>query len=131
MALSACGSDPDQSSDGASVDVAAGGGVSIAPDGVQEVSVLVRDDYEFYPAAFTVQPGRVRLSLISEAKDMTHNFRFTPGAGPVEIAEAVPIVAPGQRDSVEFAVTELGDYRYECSFHVALGQIGTMTVEPG
>lgn len=130
MALAACGSDPDESSDGAPADAAAGGTVSIAPDGAQEITVLVRDDYVFYPAAFTVTAGRVRLTLISEAAELTHNIRFTPGAGPVDIAEEIPIVPPGDRDTIEFAVDEPGDYRYECSFHVALGQIGTMTVTP-
>ena len=128
MALSACGSDPDESSDDAPADVAADGTVSIAPDGTQEVAVLVRDDYDFYPAAFTVTTGRVRLSLISEAKELTHNFRFTPGVGPAEIAEEIPILAPGESDTMEFPVDQLGDYQFECSFHVALGQIGTMTV---
>lgn len=128
MALSACGSDPDESSDDAPADVAADGTVSIAPDGTQEVTVLVRDDYDFYPAAFTVTTGRVRLSLISEAKELTHNFRFTPGVGPAEIAEEIPILAPGESDTMEFPVDQLGDYQFECSFHVALGQIGTMTV---
>ena len=130
VALSACGSDPDESSDGAPADVAAGGTVSIAPDGTQEIAVLVRDDYDFYPAEFTVTTGRVRLSLISEAKELTHNFRFTPGAGPAEIAEEIPIVAPGDSDTIEFAIDQPGDYQYECSFHVALGQIGMMTVTP-
>ena len=128
MALSACGSDPDESSDDAPADVAVDGTVSIAPDGAQEVTVLVRDDYAFYPAAFTVTTGRVRLSLISEAKELTHNFRFTPGVGPAEIAEEIPILAPGESDTMEFPVDQLGDYQFECSFHVALGQIGTMTV---
>ena len=128
MVLSACGSDPDESSDDAPADVAADGTVSIAPDGTQEVTVLVRDDYDFYPAAFTVTTGRVRLSLISEAKELTHNFRFTPGVGPAEIAEEIPILAPGESDTMEFPVDQLGDYQFECSFHVALGQIGTMTV---
>lgn len=128
MALSACGSDPDESSDDAPADVAVDGTVSIAPDGTQEVTVLVRDDYDFYPAAFTVTAGRVRLSLISEAKELTHNFRFTPGVGPAEIAEEIPILAPGESDTMEFPVDQLGDYQFECSFHVALGQIGTMTV---
>ena len=128
MVLSACGSDPDESSDDAPADVAADGTVSIAPDGTQEVAVLVRDDYDFYPAAFTVTAGRVRLSLISEAKELTHNFRFTPGVGPAEIAEEIPILAPGESDTMEFPVDQLGDYQFECSFHVALGQIGTMTV---
>lgn len=31
---------------------------------------------------------------------------------------------------VEFAVEQPGDYEYECSFHVVLGQIGMMTVTP-
>ena len=128
MVLSACGSDPDESSDDAPADVAVDGTVSIAPDGTQEVTVLVRDDYDFYPAAFTVTAGRVRLSLISEAKELTHNFRFTPGVGPAEIAEEIPILAPGESDTMEFPVDQLGDYQFECSFHVALGQIGTMTV---
>ena len=128
MVLSACGSDPDESSDDAPADVAVDGTVSIAPDGTQEVTVLVRDDYDFYPAAFTVTTGRVRLSLISEAKELTHNFRFTPGVGPAEIAEEIPILAPGESDTMEFPVDQLGDYQFECSFHVALGQIGTMTV---
>ena len=131
MALSACGSETDESSDDAPADVAAGGTVSVAPDGTQEIAVLVRDDYDFYPAAFTVTTGRVRISLISEAKELTHNFRFTPDAGPVAIAEEIPIVAPGDRDTIEFAVDQPGDYQYECSFHVALGQIGMMTVTPG
>lgn len=131
MVLSACGSDPDESSDDAPADVSADGTVSIAPDGTQEVTVLVRDDYDFYPAAFTVTAGRVRLSLISEAKELTHNFRFTPGAGPAEIAGEIPILAPGMSDTMEFTVDQPGDYQFECSFHVALGQIGTMTVAPG
>lgn len=130
MALSACGSDPGESSEGASAGVSADGTVSIAPDGTQEVDVLVRDDYVFYPRVLTVTTGRVRLSLINEAKEMTHNFRFTPGLGPVDIAENIPLVAPGDRDTFEFAVDQPGDYQYECSFHVALGQIGTMTVTP-
>ena len=130
MALAGCGSEPEASSDDAPGDLAPGGTVSRAPDGTQEIAVLVRDDFDFYPAAFTVTTGRVRLSLISEAQELTHNFRFTPGAGPAAIAEEIPVVSPGDRDTIEFAVEQSGDYQYECSFHVALGQIGTMTVTP-
>ena len=130
MAMSACGSDPDESSDDEPADVAAGGTVSTAPDGTQEITIVVRDDYDFYPAAFTVATGRVRLTLVSEAEQLTHNFRFTPDAGPLDIAEEIPIVAPGDSDTIEFGVERAGDYQYECSFHVALGQIGMMTVTP-
>lgn len=128
LALSACGNGSETPVPDATPGDAAGGTVTVAPDGTQEITLVVRDDYEFYPASFTVTTGRVRLTLTSEAEQLTHNFRFTPGAGPAQIAEEIPIVAPGDRDTIEFAVEQAGDYRYECSFHVALGQIGTMTV---
>ena len=130
LAVSACGGDPESSPSPEPSDEAAGGSVTVAPDGTQEITMVVRDDYVFLPATFDVTPGRVRLTLESQARDLTHNIRFTPGAGPVDIAEEIPIVAPGQSDTIEFAVDVPGDYQYECSFHAALGQIGTMTVRP-
>ena len=126
LALAACGGEAESPSQPASPDDA--GVVSVAPDGTQAITMLVQDDYEFRPAAFTVTAGRVRLTLTSQAEQLTHNIRFTPGTGPAEIAEEIPIVAPGDSETIEFAVDRPGDYQYECSFHVALGQIGTMTV---
>lgn len=126
LALSACGGTPEES--GGNTDRTSSGKVTIASDGVQEITVLVQDDYDFRPDSFSVTTGRVRLTLTSEAEQLTHNIRFTPGAGPAEIEEEIPILAPGESDTIEFAVEQAGDYRYECSFHVALGQIGTMTV---
>ena len=128
LALAACGGDSESPTGSTDNDDAASGTVTVAPDGTQEITLVVRDDYDFRPAAFTVTTGRVRLTLSSEAEQLTHNFRFTPGAGPTAIAEEIPIVAPGDSDSIEFDVKQAGDYQYECSFHVALGQIGTMTV---
>ncbi len=131
MALSACGgdeTDSDTPPTGVSSGEDAGGEVTVAADGTQEITLLVRDDYVFRPDRFTVTPGRVRLTLTSEAEQLTHNIRFTPEAGPAEIAEEIPILNPGNSETMEFAVDQPGDYRYECSFHVALGQIGTMTV---
>lgn len=126
LALVACGGNADPPQSTAPVDD--GGTVSLAPDGTQEITLLVQDDYAFGPAAFTVTTGRVRLTLTSRAEQLTHNIRFTPGAGPAAIAEEIPIVAPGDSQTMEFAVDQPGDYQYECSFHVALDQIGTMTV---
>lgn len=128
LAVSACGGDAAAPSNGAGSEDPATGTVSVAPDGTQVITLVVRDDYEFRPAAFTVTTGRVRLTLTSEADQLTHNIRFTPGAGPAEISEEIPILAPGDSDTIEFAVDLPGDYQFECSFHVALGQIGTMTV---
>ncbi|MCZ2817483.1 plastocyanin/azurin family copper-binding protein [Modestobacter sp. VKM Ac-2984] len=108
------------------------GTVRTASDGVQEITLETGDDYVFTPDTFTVAPGEVRLTLLNSGEQMTHNFLFTAGAGPAEIAEQIPVLGPGQSDTIEFTVTEPGEYPFECSFHVALGQVGTMTVSsPG
>jgi len=125
-ALAACGGggsdDPDDAG-GTTI-----GEVSIGPDGAQEITVRVQDDYVFTPTAFTVAPGRVRITLTSDAGEMTHNILFTPGGGPVDIDEGIPVLPPGETDTFEFSVEQPGNYQYECSFHVRLGQIGVMTV---
>ena len=102
--------------------------MSTGADGVQVLTVLVSDDYVFVPDRFTVAPGPVRLTLTSSAKQMTHNLLFTPGSGPADITEAIHVLPPGASDTFEFTAQQPGDYQYECSFHVRLGQIGTMTV---
>jgi plastocyanin len=107
---------------------AALGTVTTAPDGVQEVTLQTQDDYVFSPGTFTVRPGTVRLTVTNVAKQLTHNFRFTPGGGPVDVPEQIPLLAPGQSQTITFTVQQPGDYGYECSFHTQLGQVGTMTV---
>lgn len=108
------------------------GTVRTAADGVQEITVETGDDYEFTPDTFTVAPGEVRLTLLNSGEQMTHNILFTEGAGPAEIAEQIPVLGPGLSETIEFTVTEPGEYPFECSFHLALGQVGTMTVSsPG
>jgi plastocyanin len=133
LALAGCGgddADTTRPSSGEPPEENARGEVTVAPDGTQEITLFVRDDYVFRPDRFTVAPGPVRLTLTSEAEQLTHNIRFTPGAGPAEIAEEIPVLGPGRSETMEFAVDQPGDYQYECSFHVALGQIGMMTVTP-
>jgi plastocyanin len=107
---------------------AALGTVTTAPDGVQEVTLQTQDDYVFTPGTFTVRPGTVRLTVTNVAKQLTHNFRFTPGAGPVDVPEQITLLAPGQSQTITFTVQQPGDYHFECSFHTQLGQVGTMTV---
>ena len=45
-------------------------------------------------------------------------------------AEAMSTVRhlAGRADRPDFTVTEPGDYPFECTFHTALGQVGTMVV---
>ena len=104
------------------------GTVTTGEDGVQEVVLETGDDYVFTPATFTVAPGKVRVTVRNTAAQLTHNFVFTPDSGPAAIAEGIPFLGPGDSDTVEFTVEAPGDYPFECSFHAALGQVGTMTV---
>ena len=104
------------------------GSVSTAADGFQEITLETGDDYVFTPDTFTVAPGQVRLTVRNTADQLTHNFLFTAGQGPAEITEGIPVLAPGESKTIEFTVTAPGDYPFECSFHAALGQVGTMTV---
>ncbi|SFK89799.1 cupredoxin domain-containing protein [Geodermatophilus ruber] len=104
------------------------GTVTTAPDGVQEVTLQTQDDYVFTPSTFTVAPGTVRLTVANIAEQLTHNFRFRPDAGPQPIAAEIPLLAPGESRTIEFEVTEPGEYPFDCTFHIQLGQSGTMTV---
>ena len=104
------------------------GEVTTAPDGAQEITVQTQDDYVFVPDRFTVEPGTVRLTVVNVAEEMTHNFEFTSAAGPEEIPAGISLLAPGEEKTIEFPVTAPGDHPFECSFHVQLGQVGTMTV---
>ncbi len=104
------------------------GTVTVAEDGVQEVTIQTPDDYVFVPDTFTVAPGRVRLTVESTATQATHNFRFTPDAGVEDIPEEIPLLAAGQVETIEFEVTVPGEHPFECSFHTQLGQLGVMTV---
>jgi plastocyanin len=129
--LAGCGG----SSGGSSGDPAASsstpaglGTATTAADGVQEVTLQTQDDYVFTPDSFTVEPGRVRLTVVNVAEDMVHNFRFTPDTGPAPIDAGIDLLAAGQEVTIDFEVSEPGDYPFECSFHIQLDQVGTMTV---
>jgi plastocyanin len=104
------------------------GTVTTAADGVQEITLQTQDDYVFTPDTFTVDPGSVRLTVVNVAEDLTHNFRFTPDEGPAPVEAEIPLLTAGQEVTIEFEVAEPGDYPFECSFHIQLGQVGTMTV---
>ena len=125
--LAGCGSDGGGSAATPSTDPSLGT-VTVAEDGVQEVTIQTPDDYVFVPEAFSVDPGRVRLTVTSTAEQMTHNLRFRPGAGPEEISEEIPLLAPGESRTIEFEVAAPGDHPFDCTFHIQLGQSGVMTV---
>ena len=126
--LSGCGSDGGRCSAAPATTDPSLGTVTVAEDGVQEVTIQTPDEYVWLPETFTVAPGRVRLTVESTATEATHNFRFTPEAGAEEIPEEIPLLAAGESRTIEFEVTVPGEHPYECSFHVQLGQTGVMTV---
>ncbi len=105
------------------------GEVTTGEDGVQEITLQTQDDYVFTPDSFSVRPGQVRLTVINVGEQMVHNFRFTPETGPAAIETQIDILPAGEEETIEFEVPDPGEYLFECSFHVQLGQVGTMTVE--
>jgi plastocyanin len=104
------------------------GVVTIAEDGVQEVTLQTQDDFVFTPDEFTVAPGKVRLTLVNAAETMTHNLEFDEGEGPEPIGAGIDFLAPGQEMTIDFEVSVPGEHPFTCTFHTREGQVGTMTV---
>jgi plastocyanin len=104
------------------------GTVTVADDGVQEITLQTQDDYVFTPSRFTVAPGTVRLTLRNAGEQMTHNLQFDEGKGPEPIDAGIDYLAPGQETTIDFEVSLPGDHPFTCTFHTQLGQVGTMTV---
>jgi plastocyanin len=130
-ALAGCGGDePSPGADAPSVTEGLGE-VTIADDGVQEVTLQTQDDYVFTPDTFTVAPGKVRLTLVNAAEEMTHNLKFDAGEGPEPIGAGIDFLAPGQEMTIDFEVSASGDHPFTCTFHAQLNQVGTMTVSQG
>lgn len=128
--LAGCGDDGAPSG-GVTSTPAGLGEVTVAADGVQEVTLRTQDDYVFTPDTFTVAPGKVRLTLVNAAEQMTHNLEFDEGEGPEPIGAGIDFLAPGQEITIDFEVTAPGEHPFTCTFHAQLDQVGTMTVSRG
>lgn len=127
-ALAGCGSDEPGGGGASSSPSSDVGTVTVAEDGVQEITIRTQDDYVFTPDRFTVAPGAVRLTVVNAAEQMTHNLKFDEGEGPEPIGAGIDFLAPGQEMTIDFEVSEPGDHPFTCTFHIQLGQVGTMTV---
>jgi plastocyanin len=125
--LTGCGGDSPATSDAAPSTSPGVGVVTTAADGVQEITIQTQDDYTFVPDTFTVAPGTVRLTLLNVAQEMTHNLEFDDDL-PAPVDAGIDFLGPQDEETVEFEVTEPGDYPFACTFHIQLGQTGTMTV---
>ena len=127
-ALAGCGPSSPSSAPAPTSAGAPLGQVTTAADGTQEVTLQTGDDYVFTPDHFTVRPGTVRLTVRNVGRELTHNFLFPDGGGPAPIGPQIDLLPSGSSKTITFSVTTPGAYRFECSFHVDLGQVGTMTV---
>ena len=127
-ALAGCGGDSPGGGDGSSSAPSDVGTVTVAEDGVQEITLQTQDDFVFTPSSFTVAPGKVRLTLVNKAEEMTHNLQFDDAKGPEPIGAGIDYLAPGQEMTIDFEVSVPGDHPFTCTFHTQLGQVGTMTV---
>jgi plastocyanin len=126
--LAGCGQGTSSASSAPTSANASLGTVSTAADGTQAVTIQTGDSYVFTPNHFTVKPGKVRLTVSNVGREMTHNLRFPSGGGPAAIGPEIDLLPAGTSQTITFTVTTPGAYRFECSFHVDLGQVGTMTV---
>lgn len=129
--LTGCGGDePSPEGEGSGLPEGVGV-VTVAADGVQEITLQTQDDYVFTPDRFTVEPGTVRLTVVNVADEMTHNLKFDEGEGPEPIGAGIDFLAPGQEMTIDFEVAAPGDHPFTCTFHAQLDQVGTMTVSAG
>src|SRR5215470_3147369 len=102
--------------------------VTPGPGGVQAVTVSATGQYRFVPDTVTVSVGRVRLTFRNTGST-PHNLTFRdPVAGGRPVATAT--LRGGGEESLDFAVSTPGQYRFVCTIHEALGQTGVLKVRP-
>ena len=83
------------------------GKVTVAPDGVQEVTLQTQDDYVFTPDHFTVAPGQGaadRGRTWRSRRPTTSTSR--PTQGPRAIDASIPLLAPGEQKTIDFDVAD-------------------------
>jgi|SRR5215470_6478612 len=102
--------------------------VTPGPGGVQAVTVSATAQFRFDPDTITVGVGRVRLTFRNTGST-PHNLTFrdlASGGKPV----ATATLRGGGEESLDFAVSTPGQYRFACTIHEALGQTGVLNVRP-
>ncbi len=102
--------------------------VTPGPDGVQvvEVSEAGPGQFRFVPDTITVGVGRIRLTFRNTG-NTPHNLTFSNLVYSGKRV-AVPTIRGGAEESIDFAVSTPGQYRFVCTIHQALGQTGTLNV---
>jgi plastocyanin len=102
--------------------------VTLTPgaDGVQAVTVTPTGRYRFVPDTITASVGRIRLTF-RNTDSTPHNLTFGDLVdGGKRVAAAT--LRGGGAQTLDFAVSTPGHYRFVCTIHEALGQTGVLNV---
>jgi plastocyanin len=96
-----------------------------AADGVQQVVISAGDDYRFSPSVVDATVGRIRLTLRHTGQGAPHTLygATLPGL-------RVPLVRPGETQSIQFTAAQPGRYSFVCTIHETQGETGTLVVAP-
>lgn len=133
MLTAACGGDAPNApaaTDGSAPSAAAAPAAADVPltGNVVEVKMISGSGERFEPAELTVKRGDVvRWVLVAGV----HNASFPAAKNPagVTLPAATPYLqAPGQTHDMTIDLPP-GEYFFQCDPHVALGMVGTLTVE--
>lgn len=90
-------------------------------DGVQTVTIDADDQFRFTPATVHATVGRIRITLRTVG-GTPHNLTFqTLGA-------AIPTTAKNESKSIDLQVSKPGTYRFVCTIHESLNQVGDLVV---
>jgi plastocyanin len=103
--------------------------------------VLENNAYKFDPANITIKQGdAIRWTMVSGAP---HNVAFDPAKVPDDVESQLSANMPNQQSplsgpflmnpnetyTISFGGIKPGTYDYVCTPHVALGMVGTITVQ--
>ncbi|MGH7657818.1 MAG: plastocyanin/azurin family copper-binding protein [Gemmatimonadales bacterium] len=102
---------------------------------------LEGSDYVYSPATLTVKPGDV--VVFHNVSGGPHNVEFYPDSIPAGAADALNagmpnrmgplqgplLIEPNATYEVSFAGAPVGEYKFFCLPHVAMGMKGSITVE--
>lgn len=102
-----------------------GSATASTENGVQQVTLVVNDNFRFDPSTITVHQGTVKVTLVHKGKGAPHDFSVNNVP-----ADHVPLVSAGQTISSTFTTPSPGTYQFVCTLHVAQGMTGTLVVLP-
>jgi plastocyanin len=102
------------------------GGTEVRPERARDRSLTIAmHDFYFRPQAARAEPGKLRVTLVNDAR-IPHNFRLQHNG---RLYAEVTALKPGERETHTYDLPR-GSYKMFCSIanHEELGMYGTLTV---